>query len=64
MAHCDHNWKYGAPSKSADDLLTRITDAKEKGLWIQDTEMDFASVLLLENKIVMCSTCERSATLV
>ena len=64
MAKCDHNWKYGAPSKSVDDLLTRITDSKEKGLWIQDTEKGFAGILLLENKIVMCGECEHSATLI
>ncbi len=64
MAHCtEHDWKYGKPAVDAEELLTNITAAGEKGLWIKDSEMIFATQLIADDKIVMCSTCERSATL-
>ena len=64
MANCEHDWKYGVDATSKAVLLTRITSAGEKGLWIKDSEMDFANQLVIDDKIVMCGTCDRSATLV
>lgn len=63
MSHCIHDWKYGDAVTTDEELLTRITDAGDKGLWIKDSEMKLATRLIADDKIIMCSTCERSATL-
>ena len=63
MPNCNHDWSYGAPADSKEELLEKIAGAGEKGLWIKDQEMDFANELVIADKIVMCSTCDRSATL-
>ena len=63
MSHCIHNWNYGEDVADAEELLTRITEAGEKGLWVKGGEMIFATQLIADDKIVMCDTCERSATL-
>ncbi len=63
MSHCNHEWKYGENAADAADLLNRITNAGDAGLWIKDGEMVFATQLIADDKIIMCGTCERSATL-
>ena len=65
MAQCkDHDWKYGPDATTADELLTNITNAGDKGLWIKDSEMSLANDLVAQNKIVFCGICERAAHLV
>ena len=63
MSQCIHDWKYGEDAADAEELLTRITEAGDKGLWIKDGEMVLATQLIADDKIIMCDTCERSATL-
>lgn len=63
MSHCNHDWLYGEAATDSAELLVRITDAGDNGLWIKDNEMDMATQLVSDGLITMCGTCDRSATL-
>jgi len=64
MSHCIHDWSYGPDAEVARNLLAQIKATGKKGRWIKDGEMDLAKGLIKKGKIVMCSTCDRSATAV
>jgi len=64
MANCLHDYKYGEDATSTTELLERITQAGEKGLWIKKGETDLVKELVSQNKVKLCSFCDRAAYLV
>lgn len=61
MSDCNHTWRdtpLPTPKKSKQELLASVKAAGIHGWWLKGEEINYASELVNDGKIVYCKTCK------